>query len=99
VQVFDLDNQPSPVGTDTVGGMGVAGNFLILEEGGRLWKMDLTMSGPGSITWLENPPVTNGEIAFDANSVVFETQQGITREVLADHSTQLLSDLIADGGY
>jgi hypothetical protein len=99
VQVFDLDNQPSPVGTDTVGGMGVAGNFLMLEEGGRLWKMDLSMSGPGSITWLENPPVTNGEIAFDDKSVVFETQQGVMREVIADHSTQLLSDLIADGGY
>jgi hypothetical protein len=96
VQVVDLDTQASPVGTDDVGGMGVTGHQLLLEEGGRLWLMDLTT---GVATWLENPPVTNGEIAFDATGVVFPTQQGVTRELFSGHTTQLLASLIADGGY
>jgi hypothetical protein len=94
VQVVDLDAQR--VGTDTVGGMGVTGTTLVLEEGGRLWTMNLTN---GTATWLMNPPVTNGEIAFDATGVVFETNTGVMREDFTSLAATSMSDLIADGGY
>jgi len=94
VQVVDLDAQM--VGTDTVGGMSVVGHQMLLEEGGRLWQIDLTT---GHATWLENPDVQSGEVASDATGVVFDSAQGPTREVFADHSTAALADLIANGGY
>jgi hypothetical protein len=90
-----LDLMPLGVGTGSPN-FGVLGNLLLLEEGGRLWQVDLAAR---TATWLENEIVTTGLISFDARGVMYDTQKGISYVQLSDHSEVLVNDLLADGGY
>jgi hypothetical protein len=93
-QVVDLDAQM--VGTDQIAGLTGLGTQLLFGEGTRLWLMDVTT---GKATWLENPDLTSGDIELDAKGVVYNTANGPTYSAFADHSTFLLQDKVADGGY
>jgi hypothetical protein len=93
-QVVDLDMQM--VGTDQISGFGGLGNTLVLFEGPRLWQLDVTT---GKATWLENPDATSGAVVFDDKGVVYDTENGPSYSAFADHSTFLVQDRVADGGY
>lgn len=84
------------VGTGSVSGFAVLGKQLLLAEGARLWLID-TMAN--TATWLENEPVTSGNVVFDARGALFNTQQGLTYLTFLDRTETLVEDMIADGGY
>jgi hypothetical protein len=91
--VVDLDAQG--IGTDEAT-FGALGNLMLLEEGGRLWQIDLAT---GTATWLENEPVTSGSVFFDDRGVLYTTSQGVMYTQYDSHSSFLLDDAVADGGY
>jgi hypothetical protein len=97
-QVVDMD--AAGIGTAGIGGFGAfSATQMLLEEGGKLWLVDLTA---GSAVWLENRDDASGAVVFDERSVMFETNRhSDTPEVLlyADHSISFITDKIADGGY
>jgi hypothetical protein len=85
------------VGDMSVGGFGVIGNQVLVEEGGELWLVDLA-SGRG--TWLENHDnVSGGTIFFDDKGVLYTTNKGLLYTAYADHSTFSMADAVSDGGY
>jgi hypothetical protein len=92
-QVVDLDAQG--VGTGQVS-FGALGNLLLLEEGGRIWQIDVTT---GTATWLENEPVVSGSVFFDDRGVLYNTSAGVAYSDYATHASFLLDDKVADGGY
>ena len=92
-QVVDLDAQA--IGTDEAS-FGALGNLMLLEEGGRIWKIDLAT---GMATWLENEPVVSGAVFFDDRGVLYNTSAGVAYSDYGTHASFLLDDKVADGGY
>jgi hypothetical protein len=92
--LVDLD--ALKVGTGTVAGFAVLGTQLLLAEGARLWLIDITAN---TATWLENEPISSGNVTFDTRGALFNTQQGTTYLTFLDRAETLLDDMIADGGY
>ena len=82
-----------------VDGLGVtpAGDKLVVSENGNLWVMT---TGGGSPTFLHNPKVTNGNVAFDDSVVVYPTGgSAVSYQPLTGGSASDLVAAIKDGGY
>jgi hypothetical protein len=51
----------------------VSGNTLVFIESGRIWSMDLTSF---KATWLMNMTQVSGDVDFESDGVMFDTQDG-----------------------
>ena len=102
VQVDDLS--PIVGGSGSIQGMGASGNLLVVvTDLGAMWTIDL---GTFKQTWLMNPPVENGSVAFDDNGAAYvggsssiSTSAGATFTRYADLSSVPIEKGIDDGGY
>jgi hypothetical protein len=94
VKVVDLD--ANGIGEGSIGGFAVLGNGLLLEEGGRLWRIDLVT---GVATWLENEDPVSGAVFFDDRGVLYGTNGGTRYTRFADLSSFGFDEAVADGGY
>ena len=68
----------------------VSGNTMVFDESGRLWSLDLATQ---HATWLKNMIQANGNIDFESDGVLFDTQDGGLQ--FFSYATNSLTDVAA----
>ena len=68
----------------------VSGNTMVFVESGRIWSLDLTTQ---HATWLMNMTQVNGNVDFETDGVMFDTEDGALQ--FFAYATNTLTDVSA----